>query len=209
MLSFSEFLVESGIRNKLHVFDMDETLLAHDPKHLKVHVRDSQNKLIKSLTNQEFNKHKLKSGEHFDFKDFRSAKVLGKSAHPIRPMIDKLNHLKKSGFKTEIVTARADLDNKHLVKKHLMKHGIDIKTTHLHRAGNIEGNSTGDRKRKVISNLITKHKYNEVHFYDDDIGNHNHFAKIKNDHPAVRLISHIVKHNEKTGKTNIITVKHK
>lgn len=207
MLSFSNFLAE-GLNRKLTIFDMDETLLAHDPKHLKVHVRDNQGKLLKSLTNQEFNKYKLKPGEHFDFKDFRSAKVLGQSAHPIKPMINRLNQLKRRGFKTEIVTARADLDDKHKVKKHLKRFGIDIKTTHLRRAGNIEGTSTGDRKRKVISDQIKKHKYNEVHLYDDDLGNHKHFAKLKQDHPGVKLVSHIVRHNERTGRTNTVTIKH-
>ena len=207
MLSFSNFLFE-GLNRKLTIFDMDETLLAHDPKHLKVHIRDAQGKLLKSLTNQEFNKYKLKPGEHYDFKDFRSAKVLGRSAHPIQPMINKMNQLKRRGFKTEIVTARADLDDKQMVKKHLNKFGIDIRTTHMRRAGNVEGTSTGDRKRRVISDQIKKHKYNEVHLYDDDLGNHKHFAKLKQDHPGVKLVSHIVRHNERTGRTNTITVRH-
>ena len=207
MKRFLEFL-EEGKRNILHAFDMDETLLAHDSRHLKIHIRDNNNHLIRSLTNQEFNRYKLKPGEHYDFKDFRSAKVLGRSAHPIHTMINKLNNLKKRGFKTEIVTARSDLDDKHQVRKHLMKHNINIDTTHLRRAGNVEGSSTGDRKRKLISDLINKHGYKEVHLYDDDIGNHKHFAKLKQEHPGVRLVSHIVKHNENTGKTAIKTVRH-
>jgi hypothetical protein len=124
-------------------------------------------------------------------------------------MINRLNNLKKRGFKTEIVTARSDFDNKNEVKKQLMKHGIDIKTTHLRRAGNVEGDSTGDRKRKVISDLIRKHRYKEVHLYDDDINNHKHFAKLRQEHPAVRLISHIVRHNERTKRTNTVTVRHR
>jgi hypothetical protein len=207
MKSFTDFLTE-GRSNVLHAFDMDETLVAHDPKHLKVHIRDARGKLLKSLTNQEFNKYKLKPGEHYDFKDFRSANVLAKSAHPIQPMINRLNRLKRRGFKTEIVTARSDLDDKQKVRKILKKFGVDIKTTHMRRAGNIEGTSTGDRKRKVISDLIKKHRYKEVHLYDDDIGNHTHFAKLKQDHPGVRLVSHIVRHNERTKRTNTVTIRH-
>jgi hydroxymethylpyrimidine pyrophosphatase-like HAD family hydrolase len=207
MISYKQYLSE-GLNKKLFCFDMDETLLAHDHRHLKIHVRDNQGKLIRSLTNQEFNKYKLKPGEHFDFKDFRSSKILGQSAHPIKPMINRLNNLKRRGFKTEIVTARSDLDNKHQVRKHLLKHGINIDTTHLRRAGNIEGTSTGDRKRKVISDLIKKHGYKEVHLYDDDIANHKHFAKLKQDHPRVRLVSHVVRHNERTGRTNTVTIRH-
>lgn len=207
MKSFREYL-EEGINTTAHLFDMDETLVAHDPRHLKIHVRDNQGKLVRSLTNQEFNKYKLKPGEHYDFKDFKSAKVLGKSAHPIHSMINRLNRLKRRGFRTEIVTARSDLDDKHAVRKHLMKYGIDIDTTHLRRAGNVEGTSTGDRKRRVISSLITRHGLKEVHLYDDDLGNHAHFAKLKHDHPGVRLISHVVRHNEHTGRTSITTIRH-
>ncbi len=207
MNSTNNFIRE-GRNTTAHFFDMDETLLAHDPKHLKIHVRDSSGKLIRSLTNKEFNTYKLKPGEHYDFKDFKSAKVLEKSSHPIKPMINRLNNLKRRGFKTEIVTARQDLDDKHRVIKHLKKLGIDIKTTHMRRAGNVEGSSTGDRKRKVISDLIKNNRYKEVHLYDDDINNHKHFAKLKQDHPGVRLVSHIVRHNERTKRTNTITIRH-
>jgi hypothetical protein len=99
MEKFIQFLDE-GRRNVLHAFDMDETLLAHSPRHLKIHVRDHQGNLLRSLTNQEFNKYKLKPGENYDFKEFKSAKTLGRSATPIRPMINKLNHLKRRGFRS-------------------------------------------------------------------------------------------------------------
>lgn len=207
MHSYKEYL-EEGIRTTAHLFDMDETLLAHDKKHLRIHVKDAAGNRIKSLTNQEFNKYKLAPGHSYDFSEFKSAKTLGRSAHPIRKMINRLNDLKRRGFRTEIVTARSDLDDKHAVRKHLMKHGINIDTTHLRRAGNVEGTSTGDRKRRVISDLIKKYGLKEVHLYDDDAGNHEHFAKLKQDHPGVRLISHIVHHDEKTGRTTVKTVRH-
>jgi hypothetical protein len=207
MKSYIEYL-EEGINTTAHLFDMDETLIAHNPKHLKIHVRDNNNNVVRSLTNQEFNKHKLNPGESYDFKDFKSSKILGRSGHPIHSMINRLNDLKRRGFRTGIVTARSDLDDKYAVRKHLNKYGVNIDTTHLYRAGNVEGSSTGDRKRRVISGLIKKHNLKEVHLYDDDIGNHQHFAKLKEEHPGVRLISHVVKHNENTGKTTVQTIRH-
>lgn len=207
MLSFSNFLTE-GIKHKLFAFDMDETLFAHDPKKLKIHVRDQHGKKVKSLTNQEFNKHKLQSGHHYDFSEFRSAKTFGRSAHPIHKMIHKASSLQKRGHKVEILTARADLDDKHAFAHHLKKHGIDAGKIHVRRAGNIEGSSTGDRKRRVLADQIRKHNYKEVHLYDDDEGNHHHFSKLKHEFPHVRLVSHIVKHNDKTGETKIHTVRH-
>ena len=204
---FREFLEEAKA-NTLHAFDMDETLFAHDPKKLKIHVRDHTGKKVKSLTNQEFNKHKLQHGHHYDFSEFRSAKTFGRSAKPIHKMINRAKSLQKRGHKVEILTARSDLDDKEKFGHHLKKHGIDPGKIHIRRAGNIEGSSTGDRKRRVLSGLIKKHNYKEVHLYDDDHGNHKHFAKLKAEHHHVRFISHIVHHNEHTGETKVQTVRH-
>lgn len=206
-MHFREFLEESRT-NTLHAFDMDETLFAHNPKKLKIHVKDEHGKTVKSLTNQEFNKHKLQPGHHYDFGDFKKASTFGKSAKPIHKMINKARSLQQRGHKVEILTARSDLDDKEKFAHHLNKHGIDIGKIHVRRAGNIEGTSTGDRKRKVLSGLIRKHGYKEVHLYDDDAGNHRHFAKLKDDHPHVKLVSHIVHHNDKTGETKVQTMRH-
>ena len=207
MSLFTEFLEESK-RTTLHAFDADETLVSHRPRHLRIHVRDHAGKLLRSLTNQQFNKYKLKPGEKFDFKHFTSAKKFEASAKPIPHMINRLKRLHASGHKVEILTARSDLDDKNRFARTLNKFGINIDKVHVRRAGNVEGSSTGDRKRRVLSDLIKKHGYREVHLYDDDEGNHQHFAKLKQDHPGIRLYSHIVKHNEHTGETSVRTVRH-
>lgn len=207
VLAFIEYLEEAR-STTLHSFDMDETLFSHDPKKLRVHVRDHTGKLVRSLTNQQFNKYKLKPNENFDFKSFKSARVFNQSAKPIHKMIDRLNKLHHNGHKVEILTARSDLDDKQSFSRKLKKSGIDINKIHVRRAGNTEGTSTGDRKRRVLSGLIRQHGYREVHLYDDDLGNHAHFAKLKQDHPAVRLFSHVVHHNEHTGQTTVRTIRH-
>lgn len=205
--NYLQYLEESKATT-LHSFDMDETLFSHHHNKLRVHVRDNDGKLIKSLTNQQFNKYKLQSGEKFDFKNFTSSRVFNQTAKPIHKMINHLKKLHHDGHKVEILTARGDLDDKQSFSKRLMKDGIDISKVHVRRAGNIEGTSTGDRKRKVLSDLIKQHSYKEVHLYDDDIANHNHFAKLRDDHPNVRLYSHVVHHNENTGQTTMKTIRH-
>jgi hypothetical protein len=207
MISFKEFITE-GIRNKAFFFDLDDTLIHHDPHKIKIHVIDSNGNRVRSLTTQEFNKHKLPLGHKYDFGEFKSAKVLRKSGTPIRSMINRLNKLRQRGNRTEILTARSDLDDKLAVKHHLKRYGIDIDKTHLRRAGNVEGTSTGDRKRRVLSDLIKRDKLKEVHLYDDDEGNHKEFAKLKLEHPDVKLYSHLVKHNPYTRKTIVVTTRH-
>jgi len=203
-----EAYFEESVQKTAHFFDVDETLFAHDPKKLRIHVRDSNGNIVKSLSNQQFNKNKLNPGERYDFKDFKSSKKFASTAKPIPKMINLLNRLKNSGHNTSILTARSDLDDKQKFAHTMKKYGIDISKTHVYRAGNVEGTSTGDRKRKVLSDLIKKHGYNEIHLYDDDLGNHEHFAKLKEDHPGVRLYSHIVTHNDHTGQTTIKTIRH-
>ena len=76
---------------------------------------------VKSLTNQEFNKYKLKSGEKFDFGEFRSAEVFYKTSTPIGKMIGKvkaiLRNATKRGSRVIIVTARPNFDNRDLFLK--------------------------------------------------------------------------------------------
>lgn len=207
MGDFTEFLDEAR-STTLHSFDMDDTLVTHRKGSVRVGVRDHSGKLVRSLSTQQFNKYKLKPGEKHDFGSFTSAKAFGKSSKPIPSMIHKLRSMQKRGHKTEILTARSDLDDKEEFAHHLKKHGVDISKVHVRRAGNVEGTSTGDRKRRVLSGLIRKHGYREVHLYDDDEGNHREFAKLKHEHPHVRLYSHIVHHNEHTGHTTVRTVRH-
>ena len=194
--------------NALHAYDLDDTLFSHRPRAVKVYVRDHAGKKVASLATHEFNKHKLKPGQSYDFSEFRSSKAFGRSARPIKPMIAHLRNMQKRGQKTEILTARSDMDDRDEFGRKLAKHGIDISKTHVRRSGNIQGTSTGDRKRKVLSDLIYKHGYKEVHLYDDDLGNHAHFSKLKDEHPGVKLYSHVVQHNDHTGKTKLTTIKH-
>ena len=83
----------------LHAFDMDEVLFHHDHSKLKVHVKDQQGKRVQSLTNTEYNDHKLKHGHSYDYSDFKSHKVFQKSAHPIHKMINKLKAIHKNNKK--------------------------------------------------------------------------------------------------------------
>ena len=75
MISFKEYLEESE-RKSLHVFDIDDTLLHTTAK---IHVKDKDNKHVQSLSNQEFNDHKLKHDHHYDFSEFKSSKKFDKS----------------------------------------------------------------------------------------------------------------------------------
>ena len=212
MKSFRIFMTEEDRKDPksktLHAFDMDETLFHHDSSKLQVHVKDAHGKHVKSLSNQEFNNHKLEPGHHYDFADFRSSKKFKETAKPIHKMIRKLKAIHKHNKNVEILTARSDFDDKKGFIDRLKHHGIDAHQIHVRRAGNIEGNPA-ETKRKVVHDLIKKHGYTKVHLYDDSEHNLNHFVSLKQDHPNVEFHAHHVSHNPETGEVKVTTRKFK
>lgn len=204
--SFNDFLSESKNR-EYHAFDIDETLFAHDHNKLKVHIRDKKTgQHVGSLTNQEYNTHKLHPDHEYDFSEFRSSNTFRKSARPIKSMINKMKGLHERGKKVEMVTARQDFDNKHTFGHHMKKYGIDIYKMHVRRAGNVDpGSPSGPNKAKVISDQIQKNGYKRVHLYDDSQSNLDHFLGLKEKHPDVRFHAHLVQHDPKTNMVKIKT----
>ena len=192
----------------LHAFDMDDTLFHYKKKsEAKVHVLDKTGKRVQSLTNREYNNHKLEPGHKYDFSDFRSTHVFRKSAQPIHKMIRKLKAIHHNNKNVEIVTARSNMDKKNEFKKAMRGHGIDIDKVHFRRAGETGEESPAKAKHKVIDDLIRKHGYTKVHLYDDSEKNLEHFKKLKEKHPNVEFHAHHVHHDPKTGKVTITTTK--
>lgn len=211
MISFRKFVYE-GIESKepetLHAFDLDETLVAHDPDKLRVHVVNPQNQRVASLTNQEYNTYKLKPGHKYDYSDFKSTDVFRKSAHPIRKMLAKMKAIHKNGGKVEIVTARADFDSKEKFANEMARYGIDINKIHVRRSGNLNPlGSASVNKANMISKLIKNGKYKKVHLYDDSESNLDHFLKLKERHPEVTFHAHHVQHDPETDNVKVVTRK--
>lgn len=206
MIRFSNFLSEEdNAKKSKHYFDIDETLFAHDHSKLRVHVKDPSGNRVRTLTNQEFNSHQLPEGHSYDFSEFRSSDVFGQSAKPIRSMIAKMKAIKNNGGNVEMLTARADLDDKNKFAAHMKKYGIDITPgsgIHVRRAGNMPG-KPADTKAAHVSDAIQREGLSEVHLYDDSIDNINGLLKLKSKHPDVTFHGHHVQHDPETGGVNI------
>jgi len=206
MLRFNQFIVEKKDpeSDTLHAFDIDETLFAHDHNKLRVHVNDSSGNRVRSLTNQEFNSHKLDSGHRYDFSEFRSSDTFQQSSTPIRKMIAKLKAIHKNNKNVEMLTARGDLDDQPKFARHMKKFGMDIdKDIHVRRAGNLQGMKPAEAKAKVISELIKKNGYKKIHLYDDSLDNIKGMLKLKTEHPEVEFHGHHVEHDPETGQVKI------
>ena len=201
-------LFEQARKQSIHFFDLDETLFHHptDEKGVRIHVAHPSGHRVASLTNTQFNNYKLPPGHKFDFSEFRSSHKFSQTAKPIRKTIAKLKALNSKGKKAEILTARADMDDKEDFGKHLNKYGIDIDKVHVRRAGNLPG-SAAQNKKTIVSGLINKHGYNDVHLYDDNHENLNTFLGLKKDHPNVTFTAHHVEHDPVSGRVKITTTK--
>lgn len=201
MKEFKEYIVEG---KGLHVFDIDETLFKTNAK---IRVRDKSGKLVKVLTNQEFNDHKLQTGQHYDFSEFRNAKKFHDESEPISPMIDKLNaihnNIKAGNHNSKIImnTARSDFDDKDTVLNKFRKHGIDVDNTHIHRAGNVPGNdSPAEKKNVILRKHLNTGNYDHVHMYDDSKTNLEQFLKLQKEYPKVKFHAHHVSHEGRTKR---------
>jgi hypothetical protein len=213
VLSFRKYLTEDEARKDpksrtLHAFDMDETLFTYDPTKLRIHVNDENGNRVHSLSNQEFNNHKLAPGHKYDFSEFRSSKLFGQTAAPIRPILRKLKAIHKNNKNVEILTARSDFDDKDAFMGELGKHGVDANQIHVRRAGNL-GLAPPEAKRAVLSSLIKKHGYKKIHLYDDSKANLANFASLKQDHPDVELHAHHVHYDHGTGNVKVKTTVYK
>lgn len=204
--TFSSLIVEENNHgSELHYYDLDDTLVHHDHDLLRVHVVDPAGKRVQTLTSSEYNTHQLPKDHKYDFREFKSSDVFGKSAKPIKQMIKKLQNLHKAGHKVEILTARQDLDDQKKFAHHMKKFGIDIDKIHVRRAGNLGAGNTAATKKKVILDALSGGKYKSVHLYDDSKENLEAFLTLKKKFKEIQFNAHHIDHNPKTSEVKIKT----
>lgn len=189
MLSFKQFLEEQYGDGGLSIFDIDDTLF-HTTAHVAV-MKDG--KMIKDLTNQEFNTYELGAGETFDFNQFRDAAKFNAESKPISKMLNKARAIlrnieKKPDSKIIIVTARANFDNKEIFLNTFRKYGFDIDKVRVERAGNITDiQDVAFKKVVIIRNYLNTNQFSRVRLFDDSMTNLKAFLKLKNDFPQIKF----------------------
>jgi hypothetical protein len=191
VISLKQFIEEQK-KGVLHVFDIDDTMFHTTAR---VRVRNAAGKIIRYLSNSQFNHYKLKAGEKFDFKEFKNAKKFKDESKPIHPIINKVKRIqgninKHPNSRVIINTARADFDDKHTFLDTFRKHDIDIDKIHVHRAGNIPGDDLpANKKVKIIKQYIDKHSHKKVVMYDDSKTNLQALINMKREYPDVKFIA--------------------
>lgn len=200
MQSFLSFLCEKDEGIGLTIFDVDETLFKTKALINVVH----DGKIIRKLDNQEFNTYKLKPGEQFDFGEFKNAKIFHDTSIPIWAMIKKANAIirnaTRKGSKVIVLTARANLDDKHRFLDTFRRYGIDIDKVYVERAGNLDLGSSAKNKRFTLHKYLRTGKYARVRFFDDAVSNLNSFKALQKKYPMVSFSAYHVQHDGSVKK---------
>jgi len=192
MIGFKEFISENK-QGDLHVYDIDDTMFHTTAK---VKVRNANGKIVRYLSNSEFNDYKLKPGQKYDFSEFKNAKKFHDESHPINKMLSHVRRVhasvkKKPNSKVIINTARSDFDDKQKFLSTFRKNGIDIDNIHVHRAGNIQqpGEHPANAKVRIIRDYIEKNGYKRVLMYDDSKTNLRALLDMKRIYPNVKFVA--------------------
>lgn len=199
MLNFRKFISEQSDRG-LTIFDIDETLF-----HTKALVQVKKDgKVVRELSNQEYNTYKLKSGESYDYGQFGNAELFRKTSTPIGKMVGKmkaiLKRAVKKGSRVIVVTARADFDNKDIFLDTFRAHGIDIDSAYVERAGNLNLGSPAKNKRFVFHKYLKSGDYKRIRLFDDSRQNLNSFMSLAKQYPDISFEAWFVNSDGSTRK---------
>jgi hypothetical protein len=197
-----------GTRPKrtVHAYDVDETLFSHGKKgkpNVKVHVNDESGKRVKSLSNQEFNTHKLEKGHKYDFSEFQSAKKFKETSSANKKVIKDVKRKQARGQNVHIITARSKFDEPKEFHGHLKKHGVDVPMNKIHYTGGMKGGDVGKKKVDVANAVAKQSGAKKTHMYDDAAKVHKAFEKEKQNRPtSTKIKTHMVK-PDKSGESKV------
>ena len=197
-----------GTRKKttVHAYDVDETLFGHGKKgkpNVQVHVKDASGKRVKSLSNQEFNTHKLDKGHSYDFSEFQSAKKFKETSSPNKRVIRDIKRKQARGQNVHLITARSKFDDPSEFHGHLKKHGIDVDKTKIHYTGGMKGGDIGKKKVDVANAVAKQSGAKSIHMYDDAAKVHKAFEKEKKEAPTTKKIKTHMVAPDKKGESRV------
>jgi hypothetical protein len=186
--------------NTITLIDIDETLFFTKAK---IRVLSSKTgKLIRTLTNQEYNVYIIAEDEELDFSEFIDTDVFVNTSTPNLPMIKKLQELfentKTTNSEVYLLTARQDFDDKDKFLEFLVKSGIeaghkDDQKIHVIRAGNIPGLDNAGKKYHIIKKMLEGNsQFKTVRLYDDSEENLEAFKEIELDYPEMNVEGYLI-----------------
>ena len=182
----------------LNVWDIDDTLGKTDARVAVV----KDGKTVKVLSPGEFNHYDLKSGESFDFAQFRSGKIFRDTFKPINNVLDRAKQIvwnQSENSHSIILTARADFNDHKEFLQAFRDHGFPIDQVYVERAGNISNlrpsspASAHISKGVVLKKYLKTGKWDRVRMWDDHERNLDILFKVAQMYPNVEAIGYLVK----------------
>ena len=141
------------------------------------------------MDNQQFNTYKLKSGESFDFGEFKDSQFFYDTSKPIEKVVKKMKAITKNavtkGSSVIIVTARSDFDNKNIFLNTFRKQGIDIDNIYIERAGKLNYGSPAKNKRYIFKKYLNTGNFVRIRLFDDSIANIKEFLSLQSEYTNV------------------------
>lgn len=194
MISFKKYISEQqrSILGTLNIFDIDDTLF-HTTAKIQVM---NNGKVVRELSNREYNTYVLKSGESYEYSQFRDAEKFRHESMPIDRMINKakiiINRQRSPLSKTIIITARANFDKKDVFIQKFKDHGFPIDDVYVERAGNIPGTQLpADKKVMIISNYLDTNNYVKVRLFDDSMANLKAFLSMGTNYSSIEFEAYL------------------
>lgn len=184
-------------------FDIDETIFH---TFAMVYVM-KKGKIVKKLTNQEYNEYKLKEGEKFDYREFRDAETFERTSKIIRPILAKLKAMhknyKRQGSTISLLTARGTFPDMATFKDKFRRYGIDIDDIDINFAGDISetAGSVAKAKKQIVMRYLEHGEYKTARLIDDNMENLKAFLSLADDMPEIKFEAI---HISEDGKTKII-----
>lgn len=180
----------------LNVWDIDDTLGKTDARVAVV----KDGKTVKVLSPGEFNHYTLKSGESFDFAQFRSGKIFRDTFKPINNVLDRAKEIvwnQSENSQSIILTARADFNDHKEFLQTFRDHGFPIDHVYVERAGNL-AKLKSDSKAHINKGVILKRymksgKWDRVRMWDDHEDNLKMLHKLGAQFPNIEVIGYLVK----------------
>lgn len=176
------FTVNNTTSNRIILFDLDDTLI-HTTAEILL---KKDNKVVKKISNTEFNDYVLKPGESFDFAEFDDPKILASSK--FTKYWNTLKREYNKGTHIGILTARSDCD---MIKKFLLDNGIRIKDELVMAINDPKLGLSGtiQQKKAEAIKILANAGYNTFIFFDDNEGNLQSAKKLESEqHITVKTV---------------------
>lgn len=195
----------------LNVWDIDDTLGKTDARVAVV----KDGKTVKILDPGQFNTYDLKSGESFDFTQFRSGKIFRDTFKPISNVLNRAKDVvwnQSENSHSIILTARADFNDHKEFLQAFRDHGFPIDHVYVERAGNL-AKLKSDSKAHINKGVILKRymksgRFDRIRMWDDHEQNLDMLYKLGNQFPDIEVIGYLVKDGKvskyKTDATNAV-----